>query len=62
MNYWPAEVTNLAETHKPLFDLIKVAKVRGQAMAKEMYGCDNGGFVVHRTYSLEKIKVRRDVL
>ena len=22
MNYWPAEMTNLAEMHEPLFDLI----------------------------------------
>jgi len=22
MNYWPAEVTNLAECHQPLFDLV----------------------------------------
>ncbi|KAI5920136.1 Six-hairpin glycosidase-like protein [Camillea tinctor] len=47
MNYWPAEVTNLAETTKPLFDLLGVALPRGQKMAKDMYGCDNDGFVLH---------------
>ncbi|PVH98366.1 glycoside hydrolase family 95 protein [Periconia macrospinosa] len=52
MNYWPAEVTNLAETHKPLFDLIKVAKARGQTMANVMYGCNNGGFVLHHNIDL----------
>jgi hypothetical protein len=52
MNYWPAEVTNLAETHKPLFDLIKVAKPRGQVMADIMYGCSNGGFVLHHNIDL----------
>jgi hypothetical protein len=52
MNYWPAEVTNLAETHKPLFDLIKVAKGRGQTMANIMYGCNNGGFVLHHNIDL----------
>ncbi|KAK8118835.1 alpha-L-fucosidase 2 precursor [Apiospora kogelbergensis] len=52
MNYWPAEVTNLQETHKPLFDLIKVAKTRGQAMANVMYGCNNGGFVLHHNIDL----------
>ncbi|KAK8060325.1 hypothetical protein PG996_010255 [Apiospora saccharicola] len=52
MNYWPAEVTNLQETHKPLFDLIKVAKARGQTMANVMYGCNNGGFVLHHNIDL----------
>ncbi|KAK7997170.1 hypothetical protein PG989_005210 [Apiospora arundinis] len=52
MNYWPAEVTNLQETHKPLFDLIKVAKTRGQTMANVMYGCNNGGFVLHHNIDL----------
>ncbi|KAI1203239.1 Six-hairpin glycosidase-like protein [Nemania serpens] len=47
MNYWPAEVTNLAETHKALFDLLDVAKTRGQKMAQVMYNCNNGGFVLH---------------
>lgn len=30
MNYWPAEVTNLAETHSPLFDLMEVMRPRGE--------------------------------
>ncbi|KAI1169540.1 Six-hairpin glycosidase-like protein [Nemania sp. FL0916] len=47
MNYWPAEVTNLQETHKALFDLLDVAKGRGQTMAQVMYNCSNGGFVLH---------------
>lgn len=52
MNYWPAEVTNLGETHKPLFDLLKVAQGRGQKMADVMYGCANGGFVLHHNIDL----------
>ncbi|KAI1492303.1 Six-hairpin glycosidase-like protein [Biscogniauxia mediterranea] len=52
MNYWPAEVTNLAETSKPLFDLLQVALPRGQEMAKAMYGCDNGGFVLHHNIDI----------
>ncbi|CAI6339290.1 unnamed protein product [Periconia digitata] len=52
MNYFHAESTNLAETHKPLFDLIKVAKDRGQTMANVMYGCNNGGFVLHHNIDL----------
>ncbi|MGH7994452.1 MAG: glycoside hydrolase family 95 protein, partial [Limisphaerales bacterium] len=30
MNYWPAEVTNLAECHEPLFDLIDDLAVAGR--------------------------------
>lgn len=52
MNYWPAEVTNLQETHKPLFDLIDVAVPRGQAVASSMYGCNNGGWVLHHNTDL----------
>lgn len=52
MNYWPALTTNLAETHKPLFDLIDIARPRGAAMAQKMYGCDNGGFVLHHNTDL----------
>jgi hypothetical protein len=46
MNYWPALSTNLAETHIPLFDLLRVAMPRGQAVAQAMYGCQDG-FVLH---------------
>ncbi|KAJ0418884.1 Six-hairpin glycosidase-like protein [Aspergillus carlsbadensis] len=45
MNYWPAEVANLAETHTPLFDLLKRLRVRGEKTAREMYGCR--GWVCH---------------
>lgn len=45
MNYWPAEITNLSETHLPLFDLIDALKVPGERTAKEMYGAE--GWVVH---------------
>lgn len=51
MNYWPALVTNLADTHKPLWDLINVAIPRGQAVAKAMYNCDKG-FVLHHNTDL----------
>jgi alpha-L-fucosidase 2 len=45
MNYWPAEVCNLSECHKPLFDLIKRMVPNGQKTAKVMYDCR--GFVAH---------------
>lgn len=52
MNYWPALVTNLLDTQKPVFDLINVAIPRGQAVAKAMYNCDNGGFVLHHNIDI----------
>jgi alpha-L-fucosidase 2 len=45
MNYWPAEVANLAECHQPLFDLIADLSVAGRATAATNYGC--GGWVAH---------------
>lgn len=45
MNYWHAETTNLAETTKPFWDLLNMAKGRGELAASSMYGC--GGFVLH---------------
>ena len=34
MNYWPAEVSNLAETHLPLFDYIDSLRAPGRQTAK----------------------------
>lgn len=45
MNYWPAESSNLAELHEPLFDLIERMREQGRVTARTMYGC--GGFVAH---------------
>jgi alpha-L-fucosidase 2 len=45
MNMWPAEVTNLAECHEPLFDLIAGLAVNGRKTARINYGC--GGWVSH---------------
>ena len=39
MNYWPAEVANLAECHTALFDLIKNLSVNGAKTARTNYGC-----------------------
>jgi alpha-L-fucosidase 2 len=38
MNYWPAEVTNLAETSRPLFDFIDGLRPRGRESARLIYG------------------------
>ena len=45
MNYWPAEVLNLAELHEPLFDLVERAMEDGRRVARTMYGAR--GFVLH---------------
>ena len=39
MNYWPAEVANLAECHLPLFDLIHSLSVNGAQTALTNYSC-----------------------
>ncbi|WP_035172019.1 glycoside hydrolase family 95 protein [Caldanaerobius polysaccharolyticus] len=45
MNYWPAEICNLAECYIPLLDHIERMVEPGQRTAKTMYGCR--GFVAH---------------
>jgi alpha-L-fucosidase 2 len=45
MNYWPAEVGNLAETTGALFDLVKMSLDSGRRTAKQMYGAR--GFAFH---------------
>ncbi|KAF4972708.1 hypothetical protein FSARC_773 [Fusarium sarcochroum] len=45
MNYWPAEVGNLAETHDVLFRFLERTVKRGSETAKAMYGCR--GWVMH---------------
>ena len=47
MNYWPAEVCNLAECHEPFFDLIDSLRPRGRKTARDVYNCR--GFVAHHT-------------
>jgi alpha-L-fucosidase 2 len=48
MNYWPAEVTNLAECALPFFDFIEaLADVSGRQIARDFYGAR--GFVAHYT-------------
>lgn len=37
MNYWPAEVTNLSEMHKPLLEFVKNTSVTGTVTAWEFY-------------------------
>jgi alpha-L-fucosidase 2 len=50
MNYWPAEVTNLAECHLPLFDLISEVAATGRRTAQAHYGAR--GWVLHHNTDL----------
>jgi len=45
MNYWPAEMTNLAECHQPLFDMLADVAKTGARVAKVHYNCR--GWVLH---------------
>jgi alpha-L-fucosidase 2 len=50
MNYWPAEVANLADCHEPLFTLLEHLIKTGTKTARIMYGYR--GFVVHHNTDL----------
>lgn len=50
MNYWPAELTNLAECHEPLFDALEELAISGQATAKNHYNAR--GWVLHHNFDL----------
>lgn len=50
MNYWPVEVTNLAECHEPLFDMIEEMRPSGRKTAREHYGA--GGWMAHHNTDL----------
>ncbi|MGV8134131.1 MAG: glycoside hydrolase N-terminal domain-containing protein [Mangrovibacterium sp.] len=45
MNYWPAEICNLAETEKPLADFFTRLQNPGSITAREMYGAR--GWTLH---------------
>ncbi len=46
MNYWPAEVTNLAELHTPLFDYLKSQMPAAREHTREKYGEKVRGWTV----------------
>ena len=47
MNYWPAEVANLAEFHEPVFDFTEQLAERGRETARRLYDAD--GWMAHHT-------------
>ena len=53
MNYWPAEVTNLSETHEPLFGLVQDLSVTGRETARTMYVCN--GWVAHHNTDIWRV-------
>jgi alpha-L-fucosidase 2 len=53
MNYWPAEPTNLAECHEPLFDLVGELREAGRRTARAHYGAR--GFVAHHNTDLWRV-------
>lgn len=53
MNYWPAEVTNLTETHTPFFRMMEELSHTGQQTARSMYNAD--GWVVHHNTDIWRI-------
>jgi hypothetical protein len=50
MNYFPAETTNLAETHYPVFEHLKRMQTQGRYAAKGMYNAS--GWVCHHNTDL----------
>ena len=53
MNYWPALISNIAETQEPLFTMIRDLSETGAKTAREMYGCR--GWVAHHNTDLWRI-------
>jgi alpha-L-fucosidase 2 len=53
MNYWPAEVTNLAELHQPFIEMVKKLAVSGAETAGQMYG--TRGWTLHHNTDIWRI-------
>jgi alpha-L-fucosidase 2 len=58
MNYWPAEVTNLAECADPLFRMIRELTDQGADVAREHYGAR--GWVHHQNTDLWRVAAPMD--
>jgi alpha-L-fucosidase 2 len=50
MNYWPAEVANLAECHEPLLEFVRMLSLHGRTTAAVNYGAR--GWVAHHNADL----------
>lgn len=51
MNYWPAEQTNLAECHTPLFDLLLASLEPFRKATRQSFGEDVRGFTVRTSHN-----------
>ncbi|MBP1767514.1 MAG: Alpha-L-fucosidase [Candidatus Aminicenantes bacterium] len=58
MNYWHAEVGNLAECAEPLFRMIRELTEQGREVAREHYGA--GGWVFHQNTDLWRVAAPMD--
>jgi alpha-L-fucosidase 2 len=58
MNYWPAEVANLAECAEPLFRMIRELTDQGADVAREHYGAR--GWVHHQNTDLWRVAAPMD--
>ncbi len=53
MNYWPAEVTNLSETHLPFIQMVRDLSESGRETAKVLYGAE--GWVAHHNTDIWRV-------
>lgn len=60
MNYWAAEMANIAECHLPLFDFLERLVVSGKKTAERMYGCR--GFVAHHNTDIWADTAPQDIV
>ena len=58
MNYWPAEVGNLAECAEPLFRMIRELTDQGSQVARENYGAR--GWVFHQNTDIWRVAAPMD--
>ena len=58
MNYWPAEVANLAECADPLFRMIRELTDQGADVAREHYGA--GGWAFHQNTDIWRVAAPMD--
>ncbi len=58
MNYWPAEVANLAECAEPLFRMIRELTDQGADVAREHYGAR--GWVLHQNTDIWRVAAPMD--
>ena len=48
-NYWPAEVTNLSEMHRPMLSFVEALAQNGKTTAKVYFGVQNGWCAGHNS-------------